>query len=50
MIDLIIEMNRKGELVGWFLLERTEEQLKRAEAQNKELVKLLMVGRFLEAL
>ena len=37
MIDLIVEMNRKGELVGRFLLERAEEQLKRAEAQNKEL-------------
>ncbi len=37
MIDLIVEMNRKGELVGRFLLERAERQLKRAETQNKEL-------------
>ena len=37
MINLIVEMNRKGELVGRFLLERSEEQLRKAQAQNKEL-------------
>ena len=37
MIDLIVEMNRKGELVGRALLDRADRQLQKAQQQNREL-------------